>query len=134
MLLVVMLLLTGLYPVFLLIFGNPDRGPLLTGYLGVLLQGASFMAVGLFASSLTQNQIVAALLAFAFLLILWLSDNLGQFLGGTPGAIVSYVSATNHFQDFPTGVIDSKDVIYYLTLILAGLVLSTLTLQTRRLA
>jgi ABC-2 type transport system permease protein len=133
-LLLVMLLLTGLYPFFLLIFGNPDKGPLLTGYLGVLLQGAGFLAVGLWASSLTQNQIIAALLAFAFLLILWLSDNLGQFLGGTLGSIVSYVSVTNHFQDFPTGVINSKDVVYYLTLIAAGLVLSTLTLQTRRLA
>jgi ABC-2 type transport system permease protein len=134
LLLLVMLLLTGLYPLFLLIFGNPDKGPMLTGYLGVLLQGAGFLAVGLWASSLTQNQIIAALLAFAFLLILWLSDNLGQFLGGTIGSIVSYVSVTNHFQDFPTGVINSKDVVYYLTLIAAGLVLSTLTLQSRRLA
>ncbi|MBV9358117.1 MAG: ABC transporter permease subunit [Chloroflexi bacterium] len=133
-LLLVMLALTVLYPIFLLIFGNPDKGPILAGYLGVLLQGAAFMAVGLFASSLTQNQIIAALLAFAFLLILWLSDNLGQFLGGTLGSIVSYVSVTNHFQDFPNGVINSKDVVYYLTLIAGGLVLSTLTLQGRRLA
>jgi ABC-2 type transport system permease protein len=133
-LLLVMLALTVLYPIFLLIFGNPDKGPILAGYLGVLLQGAAFMAVGLFASSLTQNQIIAALLAFAFLLILWLSDNLGQFLGGTLGSIVSYVSVTNHFQDFPNGVINTKDVVYYLTLIAGGLVLSTLTLQGRRLA
>jgi ABC-2 type transport system permease protein len=134
LLLVVMLLLTCLYPLFLLIFGNPDKGPLLTGYLGVLLQGAAFMAVGLWASSLTQNQIIAALLAFAFLLVLWLSDNLGQFLGGTPGSIISYLSVTTHFQDFPTGVINTKDVVYYLTLIAGGLVLSTLTLQSRRMA
>jgi ABC-2 type transport system permease protein len=133
-LLAVMLLLTSLYPVFLLSFGNPDKGPLLTGYLGVLLQGSAFMAVGLFASSLTENQIIAALVAFSFLLILWLSDNLGQFLGGTLGGIVSYVSVTTHFQDFPTGVINTKDVIYFLTLICGGLVLSTLSLQSRRLA
>ena len=92
----------------------------------------AMVAVGLWASSLTQNQIVAALVCFALLLVLWLSDNLGQFLGGTIGSIVSYTSVINHFQSFPQGVIESKDVIYYLTLVAAGIVLSTLSLQSRR--
>ena len=133
LLLLVMLGLTLLYPLFLFLFGNPDRGPILAGYVGVLLQGAAFMAVGLWASSLTQNQIVAAVLAFVLLLVLWLSDNLGQFLGGAVGTIVSYTSVVNHLQDFPQGVINTKDVVYYVTLTAAGLVLSTLSLQTRRL-
>jgi ABC-2 type transport system permease protein len=133
MLLLVMLALTLLYPAFLFVFGNPDRGPIITGYLGVFLQAAAFMGVGLWASSLTQNQIVAAIVAFGALLILWLSDNLGQFLGGTVGSIVSYTSVINHFQQFPQGVINTQDVIYYLTLVAAGLVLSTLSLQSRRL-
>src|SRR5919199_346144 len=132
MLVLVMLGLTLLFPAFLLVFGNPDRGPIVTGYLGIFLQAAAFLAVGLWASSLTQNQIVAAIVAFALLLILWLSDNLGQFLGGTIGQIVSYTSVINHFQSFPQGVIESKDVIYYLTLVAAGIVLSTLSLQSRR--
>ena len=132
MLVAVMLGLTLLYPGFLFAFGSPDVGPIVTGYLGILLQAAAFLSVGLWASSMTQNQIVAAIIAFAFLLILWLSDNLGQFLGGTVGSIVSYTSVINHFQSFPTGVIQTNDVIYYLTLILAGIVLSTLSLQSRR--
>lgn len=132
-LVIVMLLLTLLYPLFLFLFGNPDRGPIIAGYLGVLLQASAFLAVGLLASSLTQNQIVAAIVAFAFLLVLWLSDSLGQFLGGTVGSIISYLSVINHFGDFPRGVINSKDVVYYLTLVAAGLVLSTLALQSRRL-
>lgn len=132
-LMIVMLILTLLYPAFLFIFGNPDRGPILTGYLGVVLQAASFLAVGLWASSLTQNQIIAAVLAFGLLLILWLSDSLGQFLGGTVGTIVSYISVNNHFSDFPRGVINTKDVIFYLTIVAAGLGLSTLMLQNRRL-
>jgi ABC-2 type transport system permease protein len=132
MLVMVMLGLTLLYPLFLFIFGSPDRGPIITGYLGVLLQAAAFLSVGLWASSLTQNQIVAAIVSFALLLVLWLSDNLGQFLGGTIGSIVSYTSVINHFQSFPQGVIQSNDVIYYVTLIAAGLVLSTLSLQSRR--
>src|SRR5919199_2787006 len=132
LLVLVMLGLTLLFPLFLFIFGNPDRGPIIAGYVGVLLQAAAFLSVGLWASSLTQNQIVAAIVAFAFLLILWLSDNLGQFLGGTIGQIVSYTSVINHFQSFPQGVIESKDVIYYLTMVAAGLALSTLSLQSRR--
>jgi ABC-2 type transport system permease protein len=128
----VMLVLTLLYPLFLIVFGNPDRGPILTGYVGVVLQAAGFIAVGLFASSLSQNQVIAALIAFALLLVLWLSDNIGQFIGGAIGTIVSYTSVTNHFQQFPQGVINSQDVVYFLTLTLAGLALTTLALQARR--
>jgi ABC-2 type transport system permease protein len=132
MLVVVMLALTLLFPLFLYIFGSPDTGPIVTGYLGVLLQAAAFLAVSLFASSLTQNQIVAYIIAFAILLVLWLSDNLGQFLGGAVGSIFSYASVLNHFQSFNQGVIQSNDVVYYVTLILAGIILSTLSLQSRR--
>jgi ABC-2 type transport system permease protein len=132
LLLLVMVGLTLLYPLFLFIFGNPDQGPILTGYVGVILQAAAFLAVGLWASSLTENQIVAAVLAFVFLLVLWLSDNLGQSLGGTIGTVISYTSVINHFQDFPQGVINTKDVLFYLSMVAAGLVLSTLSLQTRR--
>jgi len=131
LLLLTILVLTLLFPLFLYIFGSPDTGPIITGYVGVILQAGAFMAVGLFASSLTKNQIIAAILAFAFLLILWLSDNLGQFVGGGLGTIISYLSVITHFQSFPTGVIQTNDVIYYLTLVLAGIVLSTLALQSR---
>ena len=132
MLVLVMLACTLLFPAFLFIFGSPDKGPIITGYLGIFLQAAAFLSIGLWASSLTQNQIVAAIVSFALLLIFWLSDNLGQFLGGTIGQIVSYTSVNSHFQSFPQGVIESKDVIYYLTLVIAGIVLSTLSLQSRR--
>jgi ABC-2 type transport system permease protein len=127
-----MLIPTLLFALFLFIFGNPDRGPMLTGYIGALLQGSAFLAVGLWASSLTENQIVAAVVAFIVLLTLWLSDNLGQALGGTAGQIIGYLSLVNHIQGFAQGVVDSKDVIFYLTVIGAGLVLSTLSLQSRR--
>jgi len=132
MLVLVMLGLTLLFPLFLFIYGNPDRGPIITGYVGIFLQAAAFLSIGLWASSLTQNQIVAAIVSFALLLILWLSENLGQFLGGTIGSIISYTSVITHFQSFPQGVIQSNDVIYYLSLVLAGIVLSTLSLQSRR--
>lgn len=132
-LIVAILLLTLLYPLFLFVFGNPERGPILTGYLGLLLQAAAFLAVGLWASSVTQNQIISAVLAFGVLLILWLSDSLGQFVGGTVGSIISYLSVISHFNDFPRGVINTKDVVFYVSMVGAGLVLSTLSLQARRL-
>jgi ABC-2 type transport system permease protein len=131
-LVLVMLTLTLLFPLFLFVFGSPDRGPILAGYVGVVLEGAGFLAVGLWASSVTQNQIIAAILAFGLLLVLWLSESLGQFLGGTLGSIVSYTSLINHFSEFPRGVINTKDVVYYLTVVAAGLVLSTVSLQSRR--
>src|SRR5437016_3859845 len=132
LLVLVMLIPTLLFVVFLLIYGNPDRGPMITGYLGVILQGSAFLAVGLWASSLSENQIVAAVVSFIALLVAWLSDNIGQAVGGTLGQIVSYLSLTSHIQGFSQGTIDSKDVIFYLTVIAAGLVLSTLSLQSRR--
>jgi ABC-2 type transport system permease protein len=132
LLLLVMVGLTLVYAVFLFLWGNPDRGPIGAGYLGIILQASAFLAVGLWASSLTENQIVAAVLSFIFLLVLWLSDNLGQTLPSPVGTIVSYTSVITHFQEFPQGVINLKDVVFYLTMIVAGLVLSTLSLQSRR--
>jgi ABC-2 type transport system permease protein len=70
--------------------------------------------------------------SFIALLVAWLSDNIGQAVGGTLGTIVSYLSLTSHIQGFSQGTIESKDVIFYVTVIAAGLLLSTLSLQSRR--
>src|SRR5229473_2713015 len=78
------------------------------------------------ASALTESQIVSAVVSFVVLLALWLSDNIGQAAGGLFGQIVGYTSLINHIQGFSQGVIDSKDVVFYLTVIGGGLVLSTL--------
>ena len=132
LLIISMLVATLVFPFFLFIFGKPDVGPILTGYLGAVMQGSAFLAVGLLASSLTESQIVSAVVSFVVLLALWLSDNIGQAAGGLFGQIVGYTSLINHIQGFSQGVIDSKDVVFYLTVIGAGLVLSTLSLQSKR--
>ena len=75
-----MLAMTLYFPILLQAFGNPDKGPMVGGYLGVLLQGMAFLAIGLMASSLTQNQIIAAAVTFVALLMLWLSDALSRQL------------------------------------------------------
>ena len=130
--LLVMLAFTLYYPALLFIFGNPDRGPMIAGYIGVVLQAAAFLAVGLLASSLTQNQIVAAVLTFAILLIMWLSEAVANFVGKPASDVMRYLSVTSHFQDFSRGVIDSSHVIYFLSVVAAALFLTFFSLQTRR--
>jgi ABC-2 type transport system permease protein len=132
LLVISMLIATLVFPFFLFIFGSPDVGPIVTGYLGAVLQGSAFLAVGLLASSLTESQIVSAVVSFVVLLAFWLSDNIGQAAGGLFGQIVGYTSLINHIQGFSQGVVETKDVIFYLTVIGAGLVLSTLSLQSKR--
>ena len=128
----VMLLFTLYFPALLFVFGSPDVGPMATGYLGVLLQAAAFAAIGLAVSSMTQNQIVAAFLSFAILLLLWLSDSMSNFLGKPLGDVLKYLSITNHFQDFSRGVVDTSHIIYFVSVAVAALFVAYLSLQTRR--
>ncbi len=128
----VMLALTLYFPALLFIFGTPDPGPIITGYLGVTLQAAAFAAIGLAISSTTENQIVAAFVAFAINLILWLSESISQFVGKPLDAVMKYLSITSHFQDFSRGVIDSSHVLFFLSVVAACLFLTYLSLQTRR--
>lgn len=127
-----MLALTLYFPALLFIFGSPDPGPIITGYLGVVLQAAAFAAIGLAISSTTENQIVAAFVAFAINLVLWLSESISQFVGRPLDAVMRYLSITSHFQDFSRGVIDSSHVLFFLSVVAACLFLTYLSLQTRR--
>jgi ABC-2 type transport system permease protein len=132
LLLLILLAATLVYPAILVVADNPDRGPILAGYLGVVLAGAAFLAIGLFASSLTQNQIIAALLAFAILLLFWLADALGNFTAGRVGDFFRFLSLTRHFDEFPRGVIDTRHIIYFLSVIAAALFFTVQSVQARR--
>jgi ABC-2 type transport system permease protein len=127
-----MLVLTGLYPILLAFYGNPDRGGIIGGYLGALLFGGAAVAIGLLTSSVTGNQIVAAVLAFAALLILWVIDGIGGLVGGTVGAVTNYVAVYTHFTDMTRGIIATNDVVYFLSLIVGAMFLTTLSLESRR--
>ena len=124
----VMLILSAIYVVVLEAYGNPDSGPVLTGYLGLFLLGGCFIAVGLFASSLTENQIISAVISFGILLIFWI---IGAS-SGDEGSILGYISIINHLDNFTKGVIELKDVVYYLSLIFFGLLLTHVTLESER--
>jgi gliding motility-associated transport system permease protein len=128
----VMLAMTLYFPALLFIFGAPDPGPIATGYLGVVLQAAAFAAIGLAASSTTENQIVAAFVAFSVSLVLWLSESVSQFVGAPISAAMKFLSITSHFQDFSRGVIDTSHLIFFLSVVAAALFLTYLSLQSRR--
>ena len=120
------------YTLLLFWFGNPDIGPLLTGYLGVMLYGSATLAIGLLASSLTSNQIVAAVVAFGILLILTLLEQAADVTSGQVAVVLEHLSLTGHFQDFARGIIDTKNVVYYVSCIVLFLFLATRNLESRR--
>jgi len=106
--------LTGLVPTVLMLFSDFDWNPVLSGYLGMALLGALFLSVGVFASAMTENQIVAAFVSFGILLTIWLISGLGGLLGDTTaGRIISYVSFMEHYDRLVRGLIDTSDLVYF---------------------
>jgi len=128
----IMIALTLLYPVIVVYFARLEWGPIFTGYLGLLLMGATFIAVGVFASSLTENQIVAAITTFGALLIFWILGWSADYAGGTAGKVLQFLSILEHNDSFSKGVLDTKDVLYYLNFTLLALFLTLRSLEARR--
>jgi len=129
--LLLLLLCTFVFPLVLLIGGNPDFGPIFTLYMGLVLVGASYVAVGLFWSSTSENQIIAAVLTFVSLLFLWIINWAIQNSTGWFASFISYLSIIAHFKSFSEGVFSLKDTIYYLSFILTGLYLTHLSLDSK---
>lgn len=119
-LLLIMLLLTLLFPILITPFGNPDIGPIISGYLGLILLGAAFLSLGVMISSMSKNQIVSALTSFGILLSLWVIGLLSN-RGGKIGNLLGYLSLTEHFEDFSRGVVSLKHIVYYLSFTIACL-------------
>src|ERR1700681_2315177 len=113
-------------------YGKPDWRPLLVGYLGLLLQGGCLLAIGTYISSCTRNQIVAAVGTFSVLLMLWVIDWVGSFQDTPLAKATAYLSVTQHFDSFSKGVLDSKDVLYYASMIFIGLFLTARSLESLR--
>jgi ABC-2 type transport system permease protein len=129
---VAMLLVTMLYVGILFVYGNPEWRPLIAAYLGLLLMGGAFLSLGLLISSTTNNQIVAGIVSFVVFLLLWIIGWFAESAGPTVGDITRYLSITEHFDDFSKGIIDTKHVIYYLSLITFGLFLTSKSVDSER--
>jgi ABC-2 type transport system permease protein len=129
---IVMLAVSLIHMGLLFVYGNPEWKPILTAYLGLLLLGGCFIAVGLFISSLTKNQIVAGMVTFAVFLLLWIIEWIGSFSGPTVDKLTTYLSIIGHFDDFSKGVIDTTHLIYYLSFITFGLFLTAKSVDSER--
>lgn len=118
--------------VFFFMAGQPDWRPVATGFFGIFLQGACLLSLGTFISSLTRNQIVAGAIGFALALLLWILNWTTSFGNSTTVQFFNYLSIVSHFDSFVRGVIDTKDVVYYLTMIFLGLFLTSRSLESMR--
>jgi ABC-2 type transport system permease protein len=127
-----MLGLTMILVAFTFFFGNPEIMPLLTGYLGLFLMGAAFIALGIFFSSLTENQIVSAILTFGSLLLFWIINWASASAAGFWKDVLNYVSILQHFDNLTQGILDTTDIVYYASFAFFGLFLTHAAIQSRR--
>jgi len=113
-------------------YGKPDWHPIAVGYLGLLLQGGALLAIGTFISTCTRNQIVAGVAGFAICLLLWVLDWVSAFETSVTSKIISYMSVLTHYESFSKGVLDSKDIIFYVSVIFVGLFLTARSMESLR--
>lgn len=128
----VMLLPTILYPISISFLGSLDWGPVAGGYIGVILLSAAFSAIGIFASSLTRNQIIAFIIGVAICFALTIIDKMLFFFPGDILCLLENIGADFHFQNISKGVIDSRDVIYFFSVTFIGLYGSHMVLQNKK--
>jgi len=124
--------LTFAFAISVRLLGPLDRGPAIGGYLGLVLMGSAFVAIGVMCSALTRNSIVAFIAAFGISFALYLFGKLTQFVPESLQPIIAFLSIDGHFENISRGVVDSRDVIYYLSIVGTCLLLATTSLDSRR--
>jgi ABC-2 type transport system permease protein len=117
---------------FLFMYGKPDWKPIAIGYLGLLLQGGCLLAIGTFISTLTRNQIIAGVAGFCVSLLLWVLEWTTAFESTTSSKVLAYLSVVTHFETFSKGVLDTKDIIFFLSAIFLGLFLTARSTESLR--
>lgn len=126
------LLPTLSYYITVSFIGSLDIGPVIGGYLGLFLVGAVFLAVSVFGSSLTENQVVAFIVSFLVVFALFIFDKIIFYLPAYLASTLEYISVDYHFSNIARGVIDTRDIIYYVSAVTFALYLATVVLQKRR--
>jgi ABC-2 type transport system permease protein len=132
LLVAVMLGATVVYPVILFLTGNPDLGPIATSYLGTLLLASCYLSIGIFCSAMTENQIVAGALTFAAGLFFWLISWASQTAGPVWSDVLMHLSLISHYNNFGQGMLNTSDLVFYLSFIGLGLFLSHRVLDSFR--
>jgi ABC-2 type transport system permease protein len=127
-----MIAITVIHMALLFSYGNPEWKVVVTGYIGLLLMGGCFISVGLLISSLTKNQIVSGMVTFAVFLLLWVINWIASFTGPTTQSVLNYLSITDHFDDFTKGILDTKHLVYYFSVMSFGLFLTARSVDTER--
>jgi len=126
------IVITFMYALVLKVYGNPDMGPMAAGYLGLLLAGGALMSIGILASAMSQNQVVAAVLAFVANLVLWIISAAGQSASGSVTQVLNQMGFFEHTLNFWRGIIDTNDIVYFLSLMALALFAATRVLEARR--
>ena len=126
------LLLTLPMPITIAFIGPLDKGPVIAGYLGALLLGATYLSVGLLASSTTKSQVIAFVVGWAACLVLILTGMLVSSVGPHFGQVLAYLSPQTHFSKIGRGVVELRDAVYFLTIIGAMLLLSLQAMESRK--
>jgi ABC-2 type transport system permease protein len=132
MLIALALLPTLIYYITVAFLGDIDNGPVIGGYIGLLLMAGVYIAVGLLASSLTENQIVAFIVGLLLMFILFLMDKVLVFIPEFMISVVEYLGIDFHFSNIARGVIDTRDIVYFLSVLGFSLYLSVVSLERRK--
>ena len=127
-----MIAFTLYYPLLLWVFGRPDPGPIYSGYLGLVLYSAAALSIGILTSTLTSNQIVAAVVAMGILLALYFVGVASGVAGGVGSTVIHEIGLDGHFEDFAKGIIDTKHIVYFVSLTTFFLFLTIRALESRR--
>lgn len=128
----VMTCLTFVYPLIIFAFGQPPIAPLISSYIGFILLGGALISIGVFASSLTENQVIAVVISFVFMLIIWIIDPIGNAVGGWAATVFGWLSLTSRYATFTSGILDIGSIIYFLSFIAVFIFLTIRVIEKRR--
>jgi len=126
-----LIIMTTVYYLIIEFFGRPDLLATLSGYMGVWLEGAFFLSIGILTSSWTRNQIVAAISSYTILFLLYFSSSFIKYFSGTAETVIRYISTLNHLENFAVGLVTTADLVYYLSGIVVCIVLTRFSIENR---
>lgn len=124
--------ITFIYPLIVVAYGGQFTADVLGGYIGFIFLGASFISVGVFASSLSENQIISVVISFTTLLSMWLLGAISSAFGGFIGKILDWISILTRYEQFVSGILDLSSVVYYISFVAVFLFLTIRVIDKRR--